>query len=118
GGVLSVLLDGREGGGGLGGAEDVGLGQAIWVGLGQVLSLIPGVSRAGATIVTGLVVGLSREAATEFSFFLAMPTLYAACLFALWKGRHEIDTTAATALAIGFAAAFVSALVVIRAFLR
>jgi len=88
------------------------------VGLGQVLSLIPGVSRAGATIVTGLVVGLSREAATEFSFFLAMPTLYAACLFALWKGRHEIDTTAAMALAVGFAAAFVSALGVIRAFLR
>ena len=118
GGVLIMLLDGPQRRGGLGAAEDVSLGQAIWVGLGQVLSLIPGVSRAGATIVTGLVVGLSREAATEFSFFLAMPTLYAACLFALWKGRHEIDTTAAAALAVGFATAFVSAFVVIHAFLR
>ena len=116
--MLILLLDGPQRRGGIGAAEDVGLGQAIWVGLGQVLSLIPGVSRAGATILTGLVVGLSREAATEFSFFLAMPTLYAACLFTLWKGRHEIDTTAAMALAVGFAAAFVSALGVIRAFLR
>jgi len=50
------------------------------------------VSRAGATILTGLVVGLDRRAATEFSFFLALPTMYAACLFALWKSRHDLDT--------------------------
>ena len=118
GGVLILLLDGPERRGGVGAAEEITLGQAIAVGLGQVLSLVPGVSRAGATIVTGLVSGLSREAATEFSFFLALPTMYAACLFALWKGRHEIDSIAAAALAVGFVAAFVSALIVIRAFLR
>ena len=94
------------------------LGQAIGIGIGQVLSLIPGVSRAGATILTGLVVGLDRKAATEFSFFLALPTMYAACLFALWKSRHTIDLAAGAALAVGFATAFVSALVVIRGFLR
>jgi undecaprenyl-diphosphatase len=118
GGVLILLLDGPERRGGVGAAEEITLGQAIAVGLGQVLSLVPGVSRAGATIVTGLVSGLSREAATEFSFFLALPTMYAACLFALWKGRHEIDSVAAVALAVGFVAAFVSALIVIRAFIR
>jgi undecaprenyl-diphosphatase len=118
GGVLILLLDGPGRHGGVPSAEDVTLGQAVSIGLGQVLSLVPGVSRAGATILTGLVVGLDRKAATEFSFFLALPTLYAACLFALWKGRHEIDSAVAVALAIGFAAAFVSALVVIRAFLR
>src|SRR5262249_49780911 len=74
--------------------------------------------RAGATILTGLVVGLDRRAATEFSFFLALPTMYAACLFALWKSRHDLDASAAAALAVGFITAFVSALVVIRALLR
>src|SRR5262249_56447688 len=101
GGVLILLLDGPGRHGGVPSAEDVTLGQAVSIGLGQVLSLVPGVSRAGATILTGLVVGLDRKAATEFSFFLALPTLYAACLFALWKGRHEIDTSAALALAVG-----------------
>jgi undecaprenyl-diphosphatase len=118
GGVLILLLDWPGRRGGLARFEDVTLGQAFGIGCGQVLSLVPGVSRAGATILTGLVVGLDRRAATEFSFFLALPTMYAACLFALWKGRHDLDTSAALALAVGFAAAFGSALVVIRALLR
>jgi undecaprenyl-diphosphatase len=103
GGVLILAIDGPGRRGSISRVTDVTLPQAVSIGLGQVLSLIPGVSRAGATILTGLVVGLERRAATEFSFFLAMPTLYAACLFAL---------------AVGFLAAFVSALVVIRALLR
>lgn len=118
GGVLILLLDGPGRRGGISSFEDVTLGQALGIGLGQVLSLMPGVSRAGATILTGLVVGLDRRAATEFSFFLALPTMYAACLFALWKSRHDLDTGAALALAVGFATAFASALVVIRALLR
>ena len=79
---------------------------------------MPGVSRAGATILTGLVAGLDRRAATEFSFFLALPTMYAACLFALWKSRHDDRPRRALALAVGFVTAFASALVVIRALLR
>ena len=118
GGILILAIDGPGRHGGLSRVTDVTLPQAVAIGLGQVLSLIPGVSRAGATILTGLVVGLERRAATEFSFFLALPTLYAACLFTLWKSRHTLDTSAETALAVGFAAAFVSALVVIRALLR
>lgn len=118
GGILILLLDGPGRRGGLANFQDVTLGQALGIGCGQVLSLMPGVSRAGATILTGLVVGLDRRAATEFSFFLALPTMYAACLFALWKSRHELDTGAALALAMGFVTAFASALVVIRALLR
>jgi undecaprenyl-diphosphatase len=118
GGFLILLLDGPGRRPGLAQVEHVTLGQAIGVGIGQVLSLIPGVSRAGATILTGLVAGLDRKAATEFSFFLALPTMYAACLFALWKSRHGIDLAAGLALAAGFAAAFVAALIVIRGFLR
>jgi undecaprenyl-diphosphatase len=118
GGVLIFVIDGPGRRGSVSRVTDVTLPQAVSVGLGQVLSLIPGVSRAGATILTGLVVGLERRAATEFSFFLALPTLYAACLFTLWKSRHDLDASGAIALAVGFLAAFVSALVVIRALLR
>jgi len=118
GGILILVLDGPRRTGGLSRFEDVSFGQALAIGCGQVLSLIPGVSRAGATILTGLVAGLDRRAATEFSFFLALPTMYAACLFALWKSRHQLDADAALALAVGFVTAFASALVVIRALLR
>jgi undecaprenyl-diphosphatase len=118
GGILILALDGPWRSGGLHDFQRVSLGQALGIGCGQVLSLMPGVSRAGATILSGLVAGLDRRAATEFSFFLALPTMYAACLFALWKGRHDLDTSAALALAVGFVTAFASALVVIRALLR
>jgi undecaprenyl-diphosphatase len=118
GGVLILAIDGPGRRGMVFRVTDVTRPQAVAVGLGQVLSLIPGVSRAGATILTGLVVGLERRAATEFSFFLALPTMYAACLFTLWKSRHDLDTNGAVALAVGFLAAFVSALIVIRALLR
>jgi len=118
GGIVILVLDGPGRRPGLGQVERVSLRQALAVGAGQVLSLIPGVSRAGATILTGMVAGLDRKAATEFSFFLALPTMYAACLFSLWKSRHDLDFAASLALAVGFATAFVSALVVIRGFLR
>src|SRR5262245_60812377 len=118
GGVLIFAIDGPGRRGGVSRVTDVTLPQAVSIGLGQVLSLIPGVSRAGATILTGLVVGLERRAATEFSFFLALPTLYAACLFTLWKSRHDLDTSGAIALAVGFLAAVGSGPVVIRPPLR
>jgi undecaprenyl-diphosphatase len=92
--------------------------QALWVGLAQVTSLYPGVSRAAATIVGGMVAGMSRPAATQFSFYLALPTLTAASLFSLAKAAGTITAAEAQSLAIGFIAAFVSALLVIRGFLR
>lgn len=92
--------------------------QALWVGLAQILSLYPGVSRAAATIVGGMLAGMSRPAATQFSFYLALPTLTAASMFSLLKAASTITSAEAQSLAVGFVAAFVSALLVIRGFLR
>ncbi len=90
---------------------------ALKVGLAQSLSLFPGVSRAGATIMGGLVTGLSRTAATEFSFFLAVPTMFAATLYELFGNLHLLRIEDALYFATGFIAAFVTAIFVVRAFL-
>jgi undecaprenyl-diphosphatase len=87
---------------------------ALAVGLCQVISMIPGVSRAGATIMGGLMLGLDRRTATEFSFFLAVPTMLAASVLDLYKNWAQIDATALLVIATGFIAAFLSALIVVR----
>ncbi len=92
--------------------------QAVWIGLAQVLSLFPGVSRAAATIMGGMLAGLGRRAATEFSFFLAIPTLGAATLFGLLKSWDLLSGEDLALMGIGFAAAFVSALLAVRVFIR
>lgn len=96
--------------------ENVTPGQALKIGAAQCLALFPGVSRAGATIMGGLVFGLSRKAATEFSFFLAIPTMFAAVGYDLYKNRAFISSADVPLFAVGFVTAFVSALVVVRAF--
>jgi len=96
----------------------VGPRTALGIGLAQVLSLIPGVSRSGATIMGGYALGLSRRAATEFSFFLAIPVMFAATLFDLYTSRSELGQGDTLIFAIGFVVAFISALVVVRIFLR
>ena len=90
---------------------------ALGIGFAQVLALFPGVSRSGATIMGGYALGLSRTAATEFSFFLAIPVMIAATLFKLVKERHLLVADDIPVFAIGFLVAFLSALVVVRAFL-
>ena len=80
--------------------------------------MIPGVSRSGATIVSGMLAGLDRRAALDFSFLLALPTMYAACLYSLWKARHDLAGAGGLGLVVGLVAAYASALLVIRAFLR
>ena len=90
---------------------------ALGIGLAQVLSLVPGTSRSGATIMGGYVLGLSRRAATEFSFFLSVPVMFAATLFDLLKSRGALSAADAPMFAVGFVTAFVSALIVVRAFL-
>ena len=87
---------------------------AFAVGLCQVVSMIPGVSRAGATIMGGLMLGMDRRTATEFSFFLAVPTMLAASVLDLYKNWERMDGDNLLVIAIGFAAAFVSALIVVR----
>ncbi len=91
---------------------------ALGIGLAQILSLVPGTSRSAATILGGYGLGLSRRAATEFSFFLAIPVMLAATLFDLLKSRHDLVRGDAPVFAVGFITAFVAALVVVRAFLR
>lgn len=91
---------------------------ALKIGLAQAFALIPGTSRSGATIIGGMLFGLSRQAATEFSFFLAIPTLFAATGYDLVKNRHLVSTGDLSMIAVGFAVAFVSAFFTIRALLR
>lgn len=90
---------------------------ALKVGLAQTLALFPGVSRSGATIMGGVVAGLSRTAATEFSFFLAMPTMLAATVYDLYKNRALLEAGDVPVFAAGFITAFVMALIVVRLFL-
>jgi undecaprenyl-diphosphatase len=94
------------------------VGKAFGIGVCQAIAIVPGVSRSGATIIGGLALGLDRAVATEFSFFLAMPTLAAAFANSLWKVRHEITSAQTTNIAIGFVMAFISSALVVRPFLN
>jgi undecaprenyl-diphosphatase len=98
--------------------DEVRWPDALKLGLAQCFALIPGTSRAGATIIGGLLFGLSRRAATEFSFFLAIPTLIVATLYDLYKARDLLNGNDLQLFSAGFAAAFVSAFLAVRGLLR
>ena len=98
-------------------AEHTPLTRALGVGLCQMLAIVPGVSRSGATIVGGMLMGLDRPAAAEFSFFLAIPTMTAAFAHDLLEVRHSLSPERAAEIGIGFVAAFIASLVVVRPFL-
>ena len=98
--------------------EELSARDAIKLGLAQALALIPGTSRSGATIIGGLFMGLSRRAATEFSFFLAIPTLIAATIYQLYKERALLSPDDVGMWAVGFIAAFISAFWAVRGLLR
>ncbi|MBK9425975.1 MAG: undecaprenyl-diphosphate phosphatase [Gammaproteobacteria bacterium] len=98
--------------------DELGPLDALKLGIAQALALIPGTSRSGATIIGGLLFGLSRRAATEFSFFLAIPTLILATLYQLYKERELLSFNDWGMWAAGFAAAFVSAFLCVRWLLR
>ena len=91
---------------------------ALLIGCAQALALVPGTSRSGATIIGGMLFGLSRVAATEFSFFLAIPTLFAATGYSLWKDATLLSTQSLPAFGVGFVAAFVSAFACVRWLIR
>lgn len=91
---------------------------ALKVGCAQCLALIPGTSRSGATIIGGLVFGLSRKAATEFSFFLAMPTMVGAAVYSSYKYRHLFQPADLPVFALGFVVSFVFAMLAVRALLK
>ena len=91
---------------------------ALKVGIVQCLGMIPGTSRSGATIIGGMLLGLSRKAATDFSFFLAIPTLVAAGGYSMWKERAALSLADAPLFAVGFGVSFVSAWICVRWLLR
>jgi undecaprenyl-diphosphatase len=91
---------------------------AFKVGLAQSLALVPGTSRSGATIIGGMLFGLSRKAATDFSFFLAIPTLIGASVYSLWKDRDSLSADDLPVLIVGTFVSFVVALIVVRWLLR
>ena len=95
--------------------ENISYKEAMWIGLIQVLSLIPGTSRSGATIIGAMFLGISRKAATEFSFFLGIPVIIGAGLLDLYQSYHVFQSTEDwTVLAAGILVSFVSALILIR----
>jgi undecaprenyl-diphosphatase len=93
---------------------EIGPLAALLVGFGQALAMIPGTSRSGATIIKALLVGVDRRTAAEFSFILAIPTMLAATAYSLFKARNDLDLSGLGEIALGFAAAFVVALLAVR----
>jgi len=91
---------------------------AFKLGLFQALALIPGTSRSGATIIGGLLSGLSRKTAAEFSFFVAIPVLLAATALDLWEARHELATADVTPLVVSCVVSFASALAATKLLIR
>lgn len=91
--------------------------QALIVGCAQCLAMVPGTSRSGSTIIAGMLSGIQRKTATEFSFFLAIPTMLAAAVYDFYKHAHLLTQQDLLAIAVGFVSAFVCALVVVRAIL-
>jgi len=118
GGLIILFVEGRKLSSRVDGTEAMTWLDALKVGIAQCLALIPGTSRSGATIIGGMLFGLSRRAATEFSFFLAVPTLLAAGAYDLWKSRALFAARDLPMFAVGLAAAFVSAFIVIRWLIR
>lgn len=98
-------------------SDKVPLGTSFLIGLGQTLALIPGVSRSGATIISGMLLGLERRAAAEFSFFLSIPTMTGAFIYDAYKNRDALSFADAGVIGVGFAVAFLAALVVVKPFL-
>ena len=118
GGLLIFWAERRQTGARIHSVDDMRWSDALKVGLVQCLAMIPGTSRSGATIIGGMLLGLSRPAATEFSFFLAIPTLVGAGVYSLWAERALLAWADAPLFAVGLALSFISAWVCVRWLLR
>jgi len=98
-------------------ADRLPLVKAFQIGLCQVLAIIPGVSRSGATILGGEMLGVERKAAAEFTFYLAVPTMLGASVFDLYQNRDIINFDAGLIIAVGFVVSFLVAWVVVKTFI-
>lgn len=118
GGILIIMLDRNDDGAQTKAIEAVTPAQGAAIGIAQAVSLFPGVSRSAASILGGLFAGLDRRTAVEFSFFLSIPTLGIATLYELARSASTLQSNDWGLLAAGFIAAFVTAVIVVRWFLR
>ena len=114
GGIVLLIVDRMQLRPTVAAADEVTPLTALKIGAFQCLAMIPGVSRSGATIVGAMLLGLTKRAAAEFSFFLAMPTMAGAFTYDLYKNYALLDASAYQAIAIGFVAAFIAGVVVVR----
>ena len=118
GGVAILWAEGREHAVEVEEVDAMDWHHALKVGCAQCLALVPGTSRSGATIIGGLLFGLSRRAATEFSFFLAMPTMVGAAVYSGYKYRELFVRADLPVFALGFVTSFVFAMIAVRALLK
>ncbi len=118
GGIVILWAEGRQHVETIKSVDDMRPLDAFKIGLFQALALFPGTSRSAATIIGGLFLGMQRKAATEFSFFVAIPTLLAATAYKLWGARDSITTAELQPLALSSVIAFISALLAVRFLLR
>ena len=117
GGVIILLIEKWDPPEVVADVDHIPMRKALGIGVAQVLSLFPGVSRSGATIMGARSLGLSRRAAAEFSFFLAIPVMVVATGYDLFKSRDTLSAADAPVFAVGFIVSFLSAIVVVKAFL-
>ncbi|MEK6776960.1 MAG: undecaprenyl-diphosphate phosphatase [bacterium] len=117
GGIIILIVERRPHRFEVDAIESMGWRHALWVGIAQIFSMIPGVSRAGATIIGGMLSGMDRPTATQFSFYLSLPTMFAASFYSLFKARHLLSVSDVLPFGAGFVAAFISALIVVRVFI-
>ena len=118
GGVLILWIESRDRTPRLHTVDDIGCRTAFFIGLIQCLAMIPGTSRSACTIIGAMLLGASRVAAAEFSFFLAVPTMVCASGYSLLKSGFALSTQESLLLAVGFAVSFLVALLVIAAFMK
>jgi undecaprenyl-diphosphatase len=117
GGVIILIVEATKRTGRTMTLDQVSAANAFWIGLAQCASLIPGMSRSGSTIIGGLLAGLDRKVATEYSFFLALPTIIAATVYETLKAKATFTNQDFVALGIGMVVSFLVAWAVIAAFL-
>ncbi|MCL2021906.1 MAG: undecaprenyl-diphosphate phosphatase [Betaproteobacteria bacterium] len=118
GGLLIMFIEYRQKTARINQVDDMTWKDALKVGFAQCFAMWPGVSRSGATIMGGMLFGLNRKAATEFSFFLAIPTMFAATFYDLAKSWHELRLEDFPVFATGFIASFIFSLIAVRALLH
>lgn len=118
GGIAILIIERAQKDHSITSVEDVPVGKALAVGFFQCVAMIPGMSRAAATIMGALLVGVSRPAAAEFSFLLAIPTMFGATFYDLYKARNDLSADGLEFIAVGFVVSFIVALIVVKWLLR